>query len=72
MIVNFYLINAGALATSTHAQGALDQLARRKGIFSNCNILFLIVKAQKQKKIVKLNLLKPTTLQCFITVYLRT
>ena len=48
MIVNFYLIkNAGALASSAHAQAALDQCAYRKGIFSNCNIPFLNVKAQK-------------------------
>ena len=46
-------MNAGALAFSAHAQAALDQLARWKGIFSNCNILFSIVTAQKQNKIVK-------------------
>ena len=50
MIVNFYFINPGALASSTPAQTAIDQWASRKCIFSNCNIVFLNVKAQKQKQ----------------------
>ena len=62
------MINAGALASSAHAQAALDQWARRKGITSNCNILFLVVKAQKKNKIVKLQRVKLTTLQFFVTV----
>ena len=50
MIVNFYFINAGALASSAHAQAALDQLTRRKGIFSNCNICFLNCKSAETKE----------------------
>ena len=41
--------------------------------FSYLVIVFLIiVKAQKQKKHVKMHLLKPTSSQFFVTVYIRT
>ena len=54
-----------SISSSSYVQAALDQSACRKGIFSNFNIVFLIVKAQKQKKFVKMHNLKPTTLHFF-------
>ena len=38
MIVNVWLINAGALASSTHVQAAIDQWGLRNGIFINCSL----------------------------------
>ena len=43
----------GTLASSTHAQAAFDQCARRKVIFRNCNIVFLNCKSAETKEICK-------------------
>ena len=69
MIVNFCLINAGVLASSAHAQAALDQLARRKDIFGYCNIRFLNVKAQKPFSNSKNASSRIVILNLFLTVY---
>ena len=50
MIVKLQMINVGALASSTHVQAGLDQWERRKGIFSNYNIVFLNVNKRRKKR----------------------